>query len=326
MTILVTGSLAYDHIMDFQGYFKEHILPEKVHILNVSFLVGSLRKLRGGTASNIAYNLTLLEEETAIMGTVGHDFQDYRVWLHEIGVDTHAIKVIPHEFTASCFITTDKSGNQITGFYPGAMAHAYEMNLTDYNYQNWNLAIISPNDPRAMLQHVQQCRDVKIPFIFDPGQQSIALSGEDLKSGATGAALVIGNDYELELFRTKTGMAPEDILELAEMVVITKGEFGSTLITRTETVDVPAVPAIELKDPTGAGDAYRAGIIRGMVSGYSLQDMGRVASLSAVYCVENYGTQNHIYTPTEFKQRYIENFGEMPVKQESEFSSQESVV
>jgi adenosine kinase len=312
MTILVTGSLAYDHIMDFPGYFKEHILPEKVHILNVSFLVGSLRKLRGGTASNIAYNLTLLEEQTAIMGTVGHDFQDYRVWLHEIGVDTHAIKVIPHEFTASCFITTDKSGNQITGFYPGAMAHAHELSLSDYNYRDWKVAIVSPNDPKAMLQHAEQCRAANIPFIFDPGQQSIALSGEDLKNGANGACLVVGNDYELEIFRTKTGMTPEDILEIAEMVAITKGEFGSTLLNRKESVDIPAVPALEVRDPTGAGDSYRAGIIKGLVAGYSLQETGQIASLASVYCVENYGTQNHRYTPAEFRHRYEENFGALP--------------
>ncbi|MEI6045027.1 MAG: carbohydrate kinase family protein [Chloroflexota bacterium] len=310
MSILVTGSLAYDHIMDFHGYYKDHILPEKVHILNVSFLVQGLRKQRGGTATNIAYSLNLLQEKTAIMGTVGHDFADYRAWLEEQGIDTHAIKVIPDEFTASCFIMTDLSGNQITGFYPGAMSHAHQLKLSDFQLSDVKLAIVAPNDPLAMVEHIRECRKTGVPYIFDPGQQALNLSAEQLMEGFNGAKTVIGNDYELGMIENKTGYSPEKLLEVAEMVVITKGEQGSTIITQQGTVEIPTAPAQQVVDPTGAGDAYRAGIIKGLLYGYSPETMGRIAALSATYCVENYGTQNHKYTASEFCTRYAEAFGE----------------
>lgn len=312
MSILVTGSLAYDNIMDFPGYFKDHILPEKVHILNVSFLVRSLRRQRGGCAPNIAYNLALLGERPAIMGTVGHDFAEYKNWLVENGIDTRAIKTIPDEFTACCFITTDMSSNQITGFYPGAMAFAHEQSLADYDFSDLEMAIISPNDPNAMEKYVNECHKYKVPYVFDPGQQTIALSPEQIIAGAKGAKAIIGNDYELELIQNKTGYTPEQLLEFSEMVVITFGEKGSRIITRERTVDIPVAAAAEVLDPTGAGDAYRAGIIKGLVRGYSLEEMGRYAALAGTYCVENYGTMQHRYTVNDFNERYTKSFGETP--------------
>ncbi|MDB5079916.1 MAG: Ribokinase [Chloroflexi bacterium] len=315
MSILVSGSLAYDHIMDFQGHFKDHILPEKVHILNVSFLVNSLRKLRGGCAANIAYNLALLEEKPLILGTVGHDFEDYRRWLDQAGVDTSAIKVIPEEFTASCFITTDKSSNQITGFYPGAMNFAHDLHVADYTPAGIRMAIVSPNDPLAMVSHVKECKELGIPYIYDPGQQVIFLEGETMLEAIRGSRAVIGNDYELGIIEKKTGYKPEDLLQFTGMVIVTKGEFGSTLITHERSVDVPVAQEKAVVDPTGVGDAYRAGIIKGLLYDYSLEQMGRIAALAATYCVEQYGTQNHSYTPAEFAVRYAENFPDVPMPQ-----------
>lgn len=313
MSILVSGSLAYDHIMDFQGYFKDHILPEKVHIINVSFLVNSLRKLRGGCAANIAFNLALLGEKPTILGTVGHDFEDYRRWLTEAGVDTTAIQTIPQEFTASCFITTDKSSNQITGFYPGAMNYAHNLHIGDYNPAEVQMAIISPNDPEAMVSHVKECQELGVPYIYDPGQQVIFLEGEAMIEAMRGSKVVIGNDYELGIIEKKTGLKPEDLLQYTELVIVTRGEFGSTLITKERTVDVPVAKEKAVVDPTGGGDAYRAGIIKGLLNGYSLEQMGRVAALAATYCIENYGTQSHTYTPAEFAVRYTENFADVPL-------------
>ncbi len=310
MSILVTGSLAYDHIMNFPGYYKEHILPDKIHVLNVSFLVQGLRKQRGGTATNIAYSLSLLQEKTAIMGTVGSDFADYRAWLEERGIDTHAIKVIPDEFTASCFIMTDLTGNQITGFYPGAMSYAHKLKLADFNLVEVQMAVVAPNDPQAMVEHIRECRKAGIPYLFDPGQQSLNMNEEQLIEGFQGANAIIGNDYELEMILNKTGYTPEKLLEVAGMVVITKGAQGSTIMTRERTVEIPPAPAREVVDPTGAGDAYRAGIIKGLTRGYTPELMGRIAALAATYCVENYGTMGYSYTPSEFAARFSETFGE----------------
>jgi adenosine kinase len=313
MSILVSGSLAYDHIMDFQGYFKDHILPEKVHIINVSFLVNSLRKQRGGCGPNIAYNLALLGERPLVVGTVGHDFAYYRAWLDAAGVDTSGIKVIPDEFTASCFITTDKSSNQITGFYPGAMNYAHDLHVGDFNPPEIQLAIISPNDPQAMVSHVKECQELKVPYIYDPGQQVIFLEGPEMIEAMKGSRAVVGNDYELGIIEKKTGLAPTDLLQYTELVIVTRGEYGSTLITAERTVNAPVAKEKAVVDPTGGGDAYRAGIIKGLLNGYSLEQMGRVAALTATYCIENYGTQSHAFTSLEFLARYNENFPDVPL-------------
>jgi adenosine kinase len=307
--IVVTGSVAFDHIMDFPGRFKEHILPDKVHMLSVSFLVDNLKKVRGGCAANIAYNLALLGERPKMVATVGDDFAEYRAWLEERGVDTSGTRVIEGDFTASCFITTDLDDNQITGFYTGAMKAAGSVSLLDMLAAG-DAVIISPNDPGAMVNYPKECRERGAAWVYDPGQQIVRLSGEDLLDGVSGARCVIGNDYEMAMIQEKTGRDAEALLELSETVVVTRGEQGSTIMTRDGQVDIPAAKARRVLDPTGAGDAYRAGLLRGLVRGNAPEQYGRVAALAAVYAVEEYGTQAHAYTPAEFAQRYRDAFGE----------------
>ena len=307
--IVVTGSVAFDHIMDFPGRFKEHILPDKVHMLSVSFLVDNLKKVRGGCAANIAYNLALLGERPKMVATVGDDFAEYRAWLEEQGVDTSGTRVIEGDFTASCFITTDLDDNQITGFYTGAMKAAGSVSLLDM-LADGDAVIISPNDPGAMVNYPKECRERGAAWVYDPGQQIVRLSGEELLDGVSGARCVIGNDYEMAMIQEKTGRDAEALLELSETVVVTRGEQGSTIMTRDGQVDVPAAKARRVLDPTGAGDAYRAGLLRGLVRGNAPEQYGRVAALAAVYAVEEYGTQAHAYTPAEFAERYRDAFGE----------------
>ena len=308
-SIVVTGSVAFDHIMDFPGHFKEHILPDKVHMLSVSFLVDNLKKVRGGCAANIAYNLALLGERPKMVATVGDDFAEYRAWLESKGVDTSGTRVISGDFTASCFITTDVDNNQITGFYTGAMKQAASVSLLD-TLKAGDAAIISPNDPGAMMRYPKECRELGAAWVYDPGQQIVSLTPDAMLDGVTGARCVVGNDYEMALIQDKTGRDAEGLLELAETVVITRGEHGSTIMTRDGQVDIPSAKARRVLDPTGAGDAYRAGLLLGLVRGDPPERYGRVASLAAVYAVEEYGTQAHSYTREEFAQRYREAFGE----------------
>lgn len=310
MSIVVTGSIAFDHIMDFPGNFKDHILPDKVHMLNVSFLVDTLKKQRGGCAPNIAYNLALLGERPRIVAAAGVDFGEYRAWLEEQGVDTSGIYVVPNEYTSSCFITNDLKDNQITGFYVGAMREAGSLSLAEYG-NGASLVIISPNDPAAMTRYPRECRELGIPYVYDPGQQIVRLSGEDLLDGVRGTRCLVGNDYEMAMIAEKTGRQPESFLDLAETVIVTRGEQGSTILDRTHgTVEIPPVAARRVVDPTGAGDAYRAGILRGIARGEHPSRYGRVASLAGVYAVEEYGTQSHTYTKDELAERYAAAFGE----------------
>jgi adenosine kinase len=310
MSIIVTGSMAFDHIMDFPGYFKDHILPDKVHMLNVSFLVNSLKRQRGGCAANIAYNLALLQERPTIMATVGTDFGEYREWLENNGVDTSSLKVIDDEFTASAFVTTDKSDNQITGFYPGAMSYADQLSFRDLQAGAVDMAIISPNNPAAMAKYAVECSELGIPYIFDPGQQVVSLTPESLVDGARHAKVLIANDYEYEMIKNKCELGMADLCRMAEIVIVTLGEEGSEIRTNGDVVRIPPAKAHDVVDPTGAGDAYRAGVIKGLLRGYDLEKMGRVAGLTAVYALEKYGTSAHHFTLAEFEERYRENFGE----------------
>ncbi len=308
MSTLVTGSLAYDYIMDFPGYFSDHILPEKVHMLSVSFMVQGLKRNQGGVAANIAHNLRLLDEPVAILGTVGHDFDGYRAWLEGRGVDTRLIHVVEDEFTASCFITTDKANNQITGFYPGAMSACGRFSLHDAPRELLDMVVIAPNDPAAMRRYPGECRALGAPYIYNPAQQIVVLSGDDLRDGIAGAAVVLANDYEYQMIENKTGLSPDQLLEQCGLVIITMGEAGSLIKTRAEELRIPAAPARAVVDPTGAGDAYTAGIIAGLRRGYPLPLVGRLAALAAVYAVESYGTQNHQYTVEEFTARFAAAF------------------
>lgn len=310
MSIIVTGSIAWDHIMDFPGYFKDHILPEKVHMLNVSFLVNCLKRQRGGCATNIAYNLSLLGERPGIMATVGSDFEDYRLWFLANEIDVSAITVIDGEYTASAFVTTDKSDNQITGFYPGAMSYADTLSFANLDYRSIEIAIISPNSPAAMVKYAEECKQLCIPYIFDPGQQVISLEPAAIAESARGAKVLIANDYEYEMIRNKTGLSVDDLVEYAEIVIVTLGDQGSLVRTRQETVRVPAAKPRRVIDPTGAGDAYRAGIIKGLLRGYSLSKMGKVAAQVSVYGLEEYGTTVHRFTMSQFSERFMESFGE----------------
>lgn len=312
MRIIITGSIAFDYIMSFPGRFKDHILPDKIHLLSVSFLVDSLRKERGGCAANIAYSLALLGERPTVMGTVGQDFSDYRLWLEQQGVDTSLIREISDKFTASFFVSTDLDDNQIASFYTGAMANARELSFHIPDARRAKLTIISPNDPEAMTKYALECKDLGIPYIYDPSQQIIRLPAEELVASATGAKILIVNNYELEMFKNKTGLTDGDVQGLAEVLIVTRGEQGSTIWTEGRRIDIPAVRPLRPAEPTGVGDAYRAGIIKGVLRGYPWEVTGRIASLAATYVLESHGTQNHRYDRAEFAAKYRETFGDTP--------------
>ncbi len=307
MSIVVTGSIAYDYLMSFPGKFTEHLLPEHVQRVSLSFLVDSMDKRRGGCAPNIAYTLALLGERPRLMGTAGQDFGDYRRWLDAAGVDTSLVAEVPDKFTASFFCSTDIDNNQIASFYTGAMANAAELSFRTAG--DVRLAFISPNDPAAMTQYAEECRTLAIPFIFDPGQQCARLSGEALLDGLRGAAVLIVNDYELELLKQKTGLDEDALIAHTGILVVTKGEHGSSLMTASDRVDVVAVTPRAIVDPTGVGDAFRGGLMKGMVAGLDLRTSGQLGSVAAAYALEHLGGTSHSYTTEEFKARYEDHFG-----------------
>jgi len=306
MRLVVTGSIAFDYLMSFPGKFTEHILPEHLSRVSLSFLVDSMDKRRGGCAPNIAYTLALLGERPHLMATAGQDFSDYRRWLEAAGVDTSLVTEIPDKFTASFFCSTDQANNQIASFYTGAMAHAAELSFRTVGPVD--LVIISPNDPAAMTQYAEECRTLGIKFIFDPGQQCARMGGDQLADGINGAHLVICNDYELELIREKTGFAEADILDRASSLVVTRGEHGSSVIARGSRTDVPAVTPERIADPTGVGDAYRGGFMKGMAHHADLAVCARLGSVAATYALEHLGGQSHAYTWDEFQSRYARHF------------------
>jgi len=310
MTIAVTGSMAYDYIMSFPGRFVDHILPDQLQILSVSFLVDSMRRERGGCGGNIAYNLALLGQRPLLMATVGQDAPEYVAWLRDQGVDTSGVLQLPDEFTASFFVSSDQDNNQIASFYTGAMAKAGRLSFKDNNPESIDLAIISPNDPGAMVKYARECRELGIPYIYDPSQQIPRLAPSDLVAGIEGAKVLIVNDYEFGMIKKQTGLTDEEIKNLTEVVVITRGERGSTVCTVGARWDIPVVPPRRVADPTGVGDAYRAGFITGMCRGLPWAVVGRMGSLAAAYVLEEHGTQRHRYLLESFRQRYHETFGQ----------------
>jgi adenosine kinase len=313
MSVLITGSIAYDYIMQFPGYFKDHILPEKIENISVSFLVDSMRRQRGGVATNIAYNLALLGERPRIMATVGQDFAEYRAWLEANNVDTSAIVEIKDDFTASFFVSTDMRQNQIASFYTGAMAHAHTLSFKEHARGDAiDLVVISPNDPRAMVQYARECKELRLPYVYDPSQQIIRLSGDELAEGVRGSKMTIVNEYEFEMLKNKTGWTDDQVAARTETLIVTNGEKGSQIRVGGARIEIPPVPPRHQADPTGVGDAYRGGIIKGYLKRLSWQVTGRLGSLAATYALEEYGTQNHRYTLAEFSQRYREAFGENP--------------
>ncbi len=308
MRILISGSIAFDTIMSFSGRFSEHFLPDKLDRISVSFLVDSMTRQHGGVGANIAYNLALLGERPILFGTVGQDFASYRQALETAGVDVFGVRTIADEFTASCFINTDQRENQIVFFYVGAMREAGKRSIESYR-DKVDLAVISPNAPDAMVRHAAECKEFGISYVWDPSQQIVNLDGASLRKGAEGARLLIMNEYEEEMFLKKTGCARSDLLSLSKIVVVTLGENGSEIRTAEGILTIPPVRPEAIVDPTGVGDAYRSGLIKGMAHGLDLEPCGRMGSLAAAYVLETRGTQNHRYAPSEFLERYARVFG-----------------
>jgi len=309
MSTVVTGSIAFDYLMSFPGKFTEHFLPEHMNRISLSFLVDSMDKRRGGCAPNIAYTLALLGERPRLMGTAGQDFDDYRRWLEAAGVDTSLVRQVPDKFTASFFCSTDVDSNQIASFYTGAMANAGELSFRTVEDCDW--VIISPNDPGAMVQYAEECRSLGIRFIWDPGQQCARMSGDELRDGLDGAAVVICNDYEFELIRQKTGLDEDAVLARAGALIVTRGEQGCTARQGDRRIAVPAVPPRALVDPTGVGDAFRGGLLKGLASGADLEVACRLGTVAATYALEHLGGQSHAYTWEEFRRRYATHFGQL---------------
>jgi len=311
MHIFVSGSLAYDRIMDFPGRFADHILPEKIHILNVCFMVNGLTERFGGTAGNIAYNLALLGEKPVILATGGKDFGPYREWLKSLGLPLAGIRDIPEELTAGAYITTDKADNQITGFNPGAMKYPshYAFDGVDAGEA---LAIVAPGNLEDMLAYSRRYQEMRVRYIFDPGQSIPALSAAELQEMAQGALALMANDYELELYRRKTGLTEAELLGLAGAVIATRGEEGSVVMTARGKEEIPAARARQVVDPTGAGDAYRAGLLKGLGLGLPWPQAARLGATLASFAVEQQGTQEHRVAMNQFRERYRQNFGEPP--------------
>ncbi len=309
MSILISGSLAYDHIMDFPDSFKNHILPDQTHILNVSFVVETLKKEFGGCAGNIAYTMKLLGGEPAILSPLGKDGKEYRAHCEAQKITTAYMPLSKKYMTASAFITTDKDDNQICAFHPGAMVEAHELSVNTVK-RPIELAIIAPTQKDAMIRHAKECAEDDIPIVLDPGQQLTALSPQELMLLIGQASFLIANDYEMKLIEQKTGWREKDLLEHVDVLITTFGERGSTIKTKKETIEIKSCAPQSVDDPTGAGDAYRAGFFTAYFNGHDLKTCGQVASVAATYAVEQYGTQNHTFTKKEFAKRYEAVYGE----------------
>lgn len=307
MTALICGSMAYDTIMVFHDSFKNHILPDKLHILNVSFLVPTMRREYGGCAGNIAYNLHLLQEDAAIMATVGHDFEPYAQWLSRNGISTRFIKVLDDHYTGQAYITTDIDDNQITAFHPGAMSFSH-LNAVPVD-QKISLGIVSPDGKQGMQEHAEQFAETGIPFIFDPGQGMPMFDGEELLRFLDLATYATFNDYEAELVQQRTGLSLEQLAAKVDALIITLGGQGSKIYTHGQCIEIPVAPVSQLADPTGCGDAYRAGLLYGLINEYDWDVTGRIASLMGAIKIEHNGTQNHVFSLADFKLRYQASFG-----------------
>ncbi len=307
MKITLTGSIAYDYLMTFPGYFRDHILPDKLDTISLSFLVDGMVKRRGGVAPNIAYTLALLGQRPLILGSVGEDFSAYRVWLEGQGVDTSGIRVIPDEFTASFFANTDRDNNQIASFYPGAMSFDVQLSLADLA-DTPDLVVIAPTDPAAMISYVEEAQTLKIPYLYDPSQQIIRLDGEDIRKGVENALAMCVNDYEFSLVQKSTGMTPDEIVACVQFLIVTRGEEGATIYAEGEESQIPSVPPTAVVDPTGVGDAFRGGFLTGYSHGLGWELCGQMGALAATYCLETDAPQSHHYTIAEYVTRFRKHF------------------
>lgn len=307
MSALICGSYAFDNIMVFHDRFKNHILPDQVHILNVCFLVPDMRREFGGCAGNIAYNLKLLGGDPVPMATVGMDFAPYQQWLDECGINRAHVKVVEDSFTAQAFITTDLDDNQITAFHPGAMNHAHQNRVTDAD--GIQLGLLSPDGRQAMIEHAEQFAEAGIPFIFDPGQGLPMFNGEELSAFIDKADWACMNDYESRLTQERTGLSIEELAKKVKAFIVTRGGEGSWIYTDGKRIEVPPAKTGAVNDPTGCGDAYRGGLLYGMMNGMDWETTGRIAALMGAIKIEQHGTQNHRFTMDGFKARYQESFG-----------------
>ncbi len=310
MNIFISGSLAYDRIMDFPGKFSDHILPDKIHILNVCFTVNGMVEKFGGTAGNIAYSLSLLKERPVIIATIGKDYDRYFKWLKKNNISIEGIKIIEEEFTAGAYITTDRADNQITGFNPGAMKYQ-----TQYEFKNSDskdsLMIIGPGNLQDMKKYAKMAKDKGIKCICDPGQSLTQWDGASLIEWIKDSYMLISNDYELELIMKITGMDKKGLLGMTKTIITTLGEKGSHISNCEGDAKIPTAKISDIVDPTGAGDAYRAGLIKGLVTGKDIETSAKMGAVAATYAIENYGTQEHYFTYNDFVERYITNFGEL---------------
>jgi adenosine kinase len=302
MNIIVSGSLAYDRIMDFPGYFSDHILPEKIHVLNVSFTVNSMVEKFGGTAGNIAYALRLLGERPIILATIGRDYQRYFEWLEGNQINCNGIKLIAEEFTAGAYIITDRTDNQITGFNPGSMKHPSSFDFDTVNPKE-SMAIVAPGNLQDMMSYSRACKARGIDYIFDPGQSLPMWDRKELAQSIDGSKILISNDYELEMIISKTELDRKELLNRTGTIITTLGEKGSRVHTRDCDIAIPAVKSKEVVDPTGAGDAYRAGLIKGLIEGKEMAQCAMMGSVCASFAVEHYGTQEYSFGIDEFKER-----------------------
>jgi adenosine kinase len=307
MRILICGSIAYDNIMVFPGHFRDHILPEQIHILNVSFLVPELRREFGGCAGNIAYNLKLLGSDHLVMGTVGDDSLLYFERLEQLGIKLDCVRQIPETLTAQAFITTDLDDNQITAFHPGAMNHSHENKIT--SDLGASLAIVAPDGRDGMLQHARELADLDIPFMFDPGQGLPMFSGKELLGFVERASYVAVNDYEGRMLEERTGRKLEQLAPKLKALILTRGAEGSIIYADGQRIDIPCAKAEAVVDPTGCGDAYRAGLLHGIASGFDWQKTGRLASLLGAIKVASRGGQNHSVSKDEIRTLFRRNFG-----------------
>jgi adenosine kinase len=307
MSALICGSIAYDTIMVFPDRFKNHILPDKVHMLNVSFLVPQMRREYGGCAGNIAYNLSLLGDAPVLMATVGGDFAPYSNWLDENGISRKHVKVLDDHYTGQAFITTDQDDNQITAFHPGAMGESHQNKVSDAD--GVTLGIVSPDGRDGMIQHARQFAEADIPFIFDPGQGMPMFDGDDLKRFVEQATWVTLNDYEAQLMCDRTGMSVEQLAEQVKALIVTRGGEGSLVYTEGKCIEIPSARPAQICDPTGCGDAYRAGLLHGLMHDMDWETTGRIASLMGCIKIEHYGTQNHRFDKDGFAVRFQKEFG-----------------
>jgi adenosine kinase len=306
MSALICGSYAYDHIMVFHDQFKNHILPDKIHMLNVSFLVPDMRREFGGCAGNIAYNLNLLGEKALPMATVGSDFESYAKWMEKTGVNQQHIRILDEHYTGQAFITTDNDSNQITAFHPGAMTFSHYNKVSDAS--DVKIGIVSPDGKQGMVEHAEQFSQAGIPFIFDPGQGLPMFSGDELIVLLQQASWLTVNDYEMQLLLDKTGLTPAEISNYVDALIVTLGAKGSEIVTKNQSYLIPPAQINSLKDPTGCGDAFRGGLLYGLLNDLDWEVTGRIASLLGAYKIETNGTQNHYFTLDDIKIRFKESF------------------